>query len=220
MVPMVPMVPRFSCTPTTVPRNYCHGSMVCWRQTRRSDIWSTADFGSDIWGILGTIQNHKSWYLGHTLNHPTKNASLILIAIARKIIYIYLYITYIIVYIYILIYIYTHIILYCVLYIILYLYVLYIYIIYINMQNHANIKGPMLIAIDIVSDSCAPRELTGATWCVQISCVVACVGLRDRELNNSYLGNIILEFLGKFLEIETGNSLKTILSNFPRLGSQ
>ena len=88
------------------------------------------------------------------------------------------------------------------------------------MQNHANIKGPVLIAIDIVSDSCAPRELTGATWCVQISCVVACVGLRDRELNNSYLGNIILEFLGKFLEIETGNSLKTILSNFPGLGSQ
>lgn len=68
------------------------------------------------------------------------------------------------------------------------------------MQNHANIKGPVLIAIDIVSDSCAPRELTGATWCVQISCVVACVGLQDRELNNSYLGNIILEFLGKFLE--------------------
>lgn len=95
-----------------------------------------------------------------------------------------------------------------------------IYIIYINMQNHANIKGPVLIAIDIVSDSCAPRELTGATWCVQISCVVACVGLQDRELNNSYLGNIILEFLGKFLEIETGNSLKTILSNFPGLGSQ
>ena len=146
------------------------------------------------------------------MNHPTKNASLILIAIARKIIHIYI--------IYIIVYIYTYYIILCIIYYIIFICIVYIYIIYINMQNHANIKGPVLIAIDIVSDSCAPRELTGATWCVQISCVVACVGLQDRELNNSYLGNIILEFLGKFLEIETGNSLKTILSNFPGLGSQ